>query len=115
MKKNCWEFKGCGRQPGGTRAKELGICPVTTHKELTGVHGGENAGRACWVVAGSLCGGRIQGEYAQKLNNCWRCDFLNMVKQEEDPTQVGFSVTRLGMEKSLQKRMASAGQGQGRH
>ncbi len=115
MKVNCWEHKGCGRQPGGPRAKELGICPVTTNKELTGVHGGANAGRACWVVAGSLCGGRIQGEYAQKLNNCWRCDFLNKVKREEDPTAEGFSVTRLGMEKSLQKRMTPTGQGQESH
>jgi hypothetical protein len=103
MKVNCWEFKKCGRQPGGARAQELGICPVTTHTQLAGVHGGSNAGRACWVVAGSLCGGRIQGAYAQKLNNCWRCDFMNSVKQEEDGSDPGFSVTRLGMEKSLTK------------
>ncbi|OGW35198.1 MAG: hypothetical protein A2010_10345 [Nitrospirae bacterium GWD2_57_9] len=112
MKLNCWEFKKCGRQPGGDRAKELGICPVTTHGELTGVHGGTHAGRACWVVAGSLCGGRIQGAYAQKLTNCWRCDFMNAVKQEEDSTANGFSVTRLGMERSLEKRMAPAVRGQ---
>jgi hypothetical protein len=115
MKVNCGEFKGCGRQPGGVRAKELGVCPVTTHSELTGVHGGANAGRACWVVAGSLCGGKIQGHYAQKLNNCWRCDFLNRVKQEEDPTAEGFSVTRLGMERSLQKKTPPASMGQDRH
>ena len=30
MKLNCWEYKKCGRQPGGDRAKEMGICPVTT-------------------------------------------------------------------------------------
>jgi hypothetical protein len=76
---------------------------VTTHAPLAGVHGGSNAGRACWVVAGSLCGGRIQGAYAQKLNNCWRCDFMNAVKREEDGSDTGFSVTRLGMEKSLAK------------
>ncbi|MDA8100386.1 MAG: hypothetical protein M0042_12270 [Nitrospiraceae bacterium] len=103
MKQNCWEFKKCGRQPGGHRAAELGICPVTTHSDLAGVHGGSNAGRACWVVAGSLCGGKIQGAYAQKLNNCWRCDFMNKVKEEEDPVTPGFTVTRLGMERVLAK------------
>lgn len=67
---NCWEFKKCGRQAGGHRAKELGICPVTTYIDLSGAHGGMNAGRACWVVAGSLCGVKVQGEFAQKLGNC---------------------------------------------
>jgi hypothetical protein len=104
MKQNCWEYKRCGRQPGGDRAKDLGICPVTTYKELSGVHDGSNAGRACWVIAGSLCGGRIQGAYAQKLHNCWRCDFMNTVKQEEDCSAAGFSVTRLGMQKVLEKQ-----------
>ncbi len=103
MKVNCWEFKKCGRNPGGNRTKELGVCPVTTHNDLTGIHGGTNAGRACWVVAGSLCGGKVQGEYAQKLHNCWRCDFMNKVKQEEDSATAGFSATRLGMERVLSK------------
>src|SRR5512133_1751939 len=110
MKLNCWEYKKCGRQPGGERAQELGICPVTTNRDLAGVHGGSNAGRACWVVAGSLCGGRIQGAYAQKLTNCWRCDFMNAVKKEEDTSTTGFSVTRLGMEKSLQRGAEAAPQ-----
>lgn len=104
MKQNCWEFKKCGRQPGGHNVHHLGICPVTTHQELTGAHGGVNAGRACWVVAGSLCGGTIQGTYANKLTNCWRCDFMNAVKQEEEPTPQGFSTTRLGLERSLDKQ-----------
>lgn len=102
-KKNCWEFKKCGRQPGGPKAAELGICPATVHQPLNGSHHGKNAGRSCWVVAGSLCGGKIQGTYAQKLNNCWRCEFMNLVKKEEEPTTFGFSHTRLGMEKTLEK------------
>jgi len=102
-KLNCWEHKNCGRQPGGHKSQELGICPVTTHQELHGAHEGKNAGRACWAIAGSLCGGKIQGTYAQKLSNCWRCDFMNVVKKEEDPAPLGFSATRLGMEKSIEK------------
>ena len=103
-KLNCWEHKNCGRQPGGHKSQELGICPVTTHKELHGAHEGKNAGRACWAIAGSLCGGKIQGTYAQKRSNCWRCDFMNVVKKEEDPAPLGFSATRLGMEKSIEKQ-----------
>lgn len=103
-KQNCWEYKKCGRQPGGHRAQEMGVCPATTNQDLHSTHGGQSAGRACWVVAGSLCGGKVQGTYASKLLNCWRCDFMNMVKQEEDATQLGFSHTRLGMERSLGKQ-----------
>lgn len=101
---NCWEYTNCGRQPGGPRAKELGICPVTTSQDLNGAHGGMNAGRACWVVAGSLCGGKVQGSYAQKLANCWRCDFMNGVKREEEKTQPGFSQTRLGIIRALERQ-----------
>lgn len=104
VKLNCWEFKKCGRQPGGHKAEELGICPATTHEALDNAHAGKNAGRACWVVAGSLCGGKIQGTYAQKLVNCWRCEFMNKVKSEEEPTAFGFSHTRLGMEKTIEKQ-----------
>ncbi len=103
MKKNCWDYTGCGRTPGGARAAELGVCPVAVHNGLNGVHGGANAGRACWVVAGSLCGGKIQGTYASKLNSCWRCEFMNSVKKEEEASQFGFSHTSLGMEKAMQK------------
>ena len=103
LKLNCWEFKKCGRQPGGPKAAGLGICPAAVEPALHGAHEGKNAGRACWVVAGSLCGGKIQGTYAQKLTNCWRCEFMNLVKQEEDPTEYGFSHTRLGIERALEK------------
>ena len=104
MKMNCWEFKKCGRQPGGSKTSELGVCPAAESTVLNGAHGGQNAGRACWVIAGSLCGGKIQGTYAKKLVNCWRCEFMNKVKQEEEPAQFGFSHTRLGMERSLERR-----------
>jgi len=104
IKLNCWEHKKCGRQPGGHRTAEMGVCPAATHVELNSAHSGKNAGRACWVVAGSLCGGKLQGTYAKKLLNCWRCDFMNMVKREEDSTQFGFSHTRLGMERAIDKQ-----------
>jgi len=86
MKKlNCWEFKKCDRTPGGRKADEFGVCPVTMEKRLDSIHGGLNAGRACWVVAGSMCGNKIQGTFAQKFNNCKTCDFYDAVKKEEFP------------------------------
>ena len=82
-KKNCWEHKKCGREPEGEKAHELGVCPTPVTESLDGTHGGENGGRACWAVAGSLCGGKVQGSFAQKYGNCSKCDFYISVKQEE--------------------------------
>lgn len=107
-KLNCWEHKKCGRQPGGSKVADLGICPVTMYAELDGAHEGKNAGRACWAIAGSLCGGKIQGTYAQKLTNCWRCDFMNRVKKEEEPQEFGFTATRLGLERVIEKKRGVA-------
>ena len=83
MKKNCWEFKKCGREPGGEKVRELGVCPAATEQRMDGVHGGKNAGRCCWVVAGTLCGGQVQGTFAKKFQNCQECEFYKLVKEEE--------------------------------
>ena len=82
-KKNCWEVKKCGREISGIRTHDSGVCPASTDTRLDGVHGGRNAGRSCWVLAGSMCGGGIQGTYAQKHKNCNTCDFFMKVKSEE--------------------------------
>ena len=82
-KSNCWEAKNCGREPGGGKAGEFGVCPVSTEIRLDGIHGGKNAGRACWIVAGSMGDGKIQGTYAEKYANCSKCDFYMKVKSEE--------------------------------
>lgn len=80
---NCWEFKRCGREVGGKKVSEFGICPASTDTLLEGVHGGICAGRACWVVAGTMCGRKVQGSFAQKYLDCGLCDFYNMVRDEE--------------------------------
>ena len=45
--KNCWEMRGCGRERGGSRAKDLGEC-IASREQL---------GHSCWAIAGTLCGG----------------------------------------------------------
>lgn len=79
---NCWEHKKCGREPGGAKANG-NPCHAATETKLNGVHGGKNGGRACWVVAGTLCGGQVQGTFAAKAKNCMSCDFYKMVVKEE--------------------------------
>jgi hypothetical protein len=84
-KLNCWEFKKCGRQPGGAHWREFGICPATIEERLDGVHDGVNGGRACWVIAGTFCKAEVQGTFAQKFKNCEICDFYQNVKEGEYP------------------------------
>ena len=83
MKANCWEFKKCGREDQGAHISEFGVCPACKETKLNGIHGGINAGRSCWVVAGTMCGGYVQGSFARKEKNCLRCDFYNLVYEEE--------------------------------
>jgi len=83
MKLNCWEYKKCGRQPQGHHAADRGICPAAVEETLDGAHDGTNAGRACWIVCGTLCHGSVQGTFAQKFKNCEQCDFYQLVRREE--------------------------------
>jgi len=80
---NCWEFKKCGREPGGAKVAELGVCPAAQEKLFDGIFGGRNSGRACWVVAGTFCKGEVQGTFAQKFKNCSKCEFFRLVQREE--------------------------------
>ena len=83
LKRNCWEVKNCGRHEGGEHVQDLGICPAAQEKRLHGIHEGLNAGRACWVIAGTLCRGEVQGSFAKKYKQCEICDFYKGVKKEE--------------------------------
>lgn len=74
----------CGREPGGTNAPAVGVCPAAAAVVLDGVHGGTNAGRACWVVAGTFCKGRAaQGTFANKYADCGKCRFFREIRREE--------------------------------
>lgn len=73
----------CGREPGGENADSKGVCPAAADARYDGLHGGRNAGRACWAVAGTLCQGDVQGSFAEKFLNCRGCHFYRQVVEEE--------------------------------
>jgi hypothetical protein len=83
VKLNCWEFKRCGREPNGMNAQELGVCEAALETRVDGANEGHNAGRACWAVAGTLCGGKVQGTYATKMATCTACEFFDKVIREQ--------------------------------
>lgn len=80
---NCWEFKGCGREPDGVRASETGVCPAASAEVLDGLNHGRNGGRACWAVAGTHYEEALQGSCAMKFGSCLECDFYKKVVTEE--------------------------------
>lgn len=49
----CWERKNCSHKD----------CPAYL-----------NTDRRCWLVAGTFCGGKPQGEFAVKYKSCTECD-----------------------------------------
>lgn len=87
-KKNCWEYMACGREPGGRNAKELGVCPASVALLYDGTNGGTNAGRFCWLVAGTFCNGAAQGTFAAKVKDCLKCPFFMVVAREEGESLV---------------------------
>jgi signal transduction histidine kinase/CheY-like chemotaxis protein len=59
----CWEVKQCG----------LETCPSHRHPNNL----------RCWEVAGTFCGGKVRGKFAQKLNSCSECEIFQTAR--EDP------------------------------
>jgi two-component system NtrC family sensor kinase len=67
MQTKCWEYMHCGRD------KDLALkCPAYP-----------NFGRTCWAVAGTFCEGKAQGTFAQKYEDCKKCEFYQKVKEKE--------------------------------
>ncbi|MCJ7600584.1 MAG: ATP-binding protein [Desulfobulbaceae bacterium] len=63
----CWEYMQCGRD-----VNDEIKCPAYPH-----------FGQVCWAVAGTLCAGKIQGTFAQKIDDCRNCRFYKMVKESK--------------------------------
>ena len=73
----------CGREPGGAESVRLGFCPAASDTSYHGLNGGRNGGRICWAVAGTCCGGKVQGSFAEKRSSCVDCEFFRKVQQEQ--------------------------------
>lgn len=81
---NCWEYLKCGREPGGDKVDKYGVCPAATRETHDGFNEGMNGGRICWNIAGTLCHSNVDGLFAKNLASCMQCDFLKLVRDEED-------------------------------
>jgi hypothetical protein len=59
------------------------MCPAATDVTCNGLNGGINGGRICWAVAGTFCGGEVQGSFAQKSATCMSCPVYTATCEEE--------------------------------
>lgn len=82
-KLNCWEFMKCGKESGGSKAEELGVCPASVYSQADAANGGRSGGRICWAIAGTLCGGKPIGMFVPKIVNCLNCRFYKKVAEDE--------------------------------
>ncbi len=54
----CWNYNNCGHGKDS-------LCPAVNQK----------AGRSCWLVAKTLCGGNVHGKRAKRTKSCEGCGF----------------------------------------
>ncbi len=80
---NCWEHKKCGRERGGARVKDLGVCPAATCTSINGVNGGVNGGRMCWAIVGIYSFADTKGLFSRNNFQCYECEFHRRVLTEE--------------------------------
>ncbi len=78
VKLNCWEHLKCNYGPESAHP-----CPVVMDKTSNGVNEGKNAGRICWTVPNTYCTDESMGQFAEKREICFSCDFYRLVKNEE--------------------------------
>ncbi|MDD5134640.1 MAG: hypothetical protein PHP01_04455 [Phycisphaerae bacterium] len=83
MKINCWEFFECGKEPGGAKTAETGVCPAAESTEHNGKNGGINGGRYCWKVPDTLCDTNTEGNKPERMLKCFSCRFFIRVQDEE--------------------------------
>ena len=70
-------------KPGMQDVSDRGPCPAATAKEYDGVNDGQNGGRFCWAISGTLCDGDVQGTYAKKFLSCLSCHVFTQMQEEE--------------------------------
>lgn len=54
----CWKYNNCAH------GKDL-LCPAAE----------QNEGRSCWLVAKTLCGGKVHGKHTERMKSCEGCGF----------------------------------------
>ena len=57
----CWELKGCAKHD----------CPAY-----------QSGDYRCWIQAGTMCGGVVQGAFASKYSTCFECEVFHIISMD---------------------------------
>ncbi len=83
-KRNCWEFKKCGRELGGANIGEKGVCAAAIPSKFSGTNKGVHGGRFCWAIRDTICDISDQESFQSKLMTCLDCQFFKEVQDQEE-------------------------------
>jgi hypothetical protein len=72
---NCWEYQKCGQEKLGENDKNK--CPVVKLADL-------DAGKVCWIIHATLCGGKLQGGAFSKFKSCRECGFYKLRNKNKE-------------------------------
>jgi len=73
----CWDFMKCGH-------KKDASCPVVLQTE----------DKKCWLVVGTFCGGKVQGDYAQQFKSCVDCGYYKYMQGQEGTRNTGRGIIK---------------------
>ncbi len=96
----------CGRGPEAGKGGRCKQCPAVLKSSFDGINEGINAGRSCWLVAGTFCSRKASGTFAEKRETCRDCEFYKHIHAGEGRTSLCirnidiFAYTHLGLVKS---------------
>lgn len=77
-KKQCWHYNDCGHEKDA-------LCPAVHQK----------AGRSCWLVPKTLCGGAVHGRHARRIKSCNGCGFyIYMHTAQAQPSSIALPGTK---------------------
>lgn len=88
-KSNCWEYMNCRCGPESKRP-----CPAAIDETSNRINGGRNAGRICWTVPNTFCFSKPRGQFVEKREMCFSCDFFRLVKKEEGSSFYLFKIAQ---------------------
>ncbi|MBU0674352.1 MAG: hypothetical protein KJ950_06890 [Proteobacteria bacterium] len=74
VESRCWELKNCSETN----------CPAYKNE----------CGR-CWLIAGTMCGGEIQGRFAAKYDSCTSCEVYRLVIGDDQVSRLREQVITL--------------------
>lgn len=83
--RNCWEIARCGREPGGSQAQALGVCPAALGESGNSIRHIEASERVSGTVTGNLCYAEIQGTTASQPEACPHCEATWRIQGDEGP------------------------------